>query len=61
MEARRNVMFNKAGGNASKNAMNCRLSLPMDMVRALGVTMSDREVVMTCVDNKIIIEKARKE
>ena len=60
MEVKRNIMFNKAGGNASKNAMNCRLSLPMDMVRELGVSPSDRGVVLTCIDGKIIIEKDKK-
>lgn len=61
MKAKRNVMYNKVGGNASKNAMNCRLSLPMDMVKELGVSQSDRGVILTCVDGKIIIEKDKEE
>ncbi len=61
MKAKRNVMFNKVGGNASKNALNCRLSLPMDMVKALEIRPSDRGVVLTCVDGKIIIEKDKEE
>ena len=37
-EIERNIMFAKAGGNASKNAYTCRISLPMDAIKALGVT-----------------------
>ena len=43
-EIERNIMFAKAGGNASKNAYTCRISLPMDAIKALGVTPEDRAV-----------------
>jgi hypothetical protein len=33
----------------------------MDMVKELGVSPSDRGVVLTCIDGKIIIEKDKKE
>lgn len=61
MKTKRNVMFGKVGGNASKNALNCRLNLPMDMVKALEISPSDRGVILTCIDGKIIIEKDKEE
>lgn len=59
-EIERNVMFAKAGGNASKNAYTCRISLPMDAIKALGVTPDDRSVMLTIKENKVVIEKATK-
>lgn len=57
-EVERNVMFAKAGGNASKNAYTCRISLPMDAIKALGVTPDDRSVTLTIEENKVVIAKA---
>ena len=40
MIAERNIMINKAGGNASKNAKTYRVSIPADMIKkaiSLGV------------------------
>lgn len=59
MKADRNVMINKAGGNSGQNTKNYRISLPADMVRALGVTENDRAVTLTCENGKIIIEKSK--
>ena len=59
-EIERNVMFAKAGGNASKNAYTCRISLPMDAIKALGVTPDDRSVMLTIKENKVVIVKATK-
>lgn len=60
MEAKRNVIFNKSGGNSGKNGISYKLSIPSDMVRALGVTEDDRCVILKCEDNKIVIEKSGK-
>lgn len=57
-EIERNVMFAKAGGNASKNAYTCRISLPMDAIKALGVTPNDRAVTLVIGENQIVIKKA---
>lgn len=57
MEAKRNVMINKAGGTAGKNSVNYRISLPAEMIRAIGITEVDRSVNVKFVDGKIIIEK----
>ena len=57
----RNIIIAKVGGNASKNAVNYKISLPVDMVKELGVTIEDRLVNVSCVDGKIIIEKVKSE
>ena len=57
MEAKRNIMFAKAGGTAGKNSKLYRLSLPAGMVKELGVTEEDRSVILTSEDGKVIIEK----
>lgn len=58
MQAKRNIMINKAGGTAGKNSVNYRLSLPADMVRAIGVNEDDRSVLLRLEENRIVIEKA---
>ena len=59
-EIERNVMFAKAGGNASKNAYTCRISLPVDAIKALGVKPEDRAVMLAIEENKVVITKATK-
>lgn len=50
-------MINKAGGNSGANTKNYRVSIPADMIRALGVTEDNRSVTLTLQDGKLIIEK----
>ena len=57
MQIRRNVIFNKAGGNASKNSYSYKISLPADMIRDLGVTESDRGVIIAMENGTITIRK----
>ncbi len=58
-EIERNIIFGKAGGNASKNSYSCKVSLPADAIEALGATPEDRSVIMKITeDGRIIIEKA---
>lgn len=57
MQVERNVMINKAGGNAGKESVNYRVSIPADFIRGLGVTADDKTVVLKFIDNKIIITK----
>lgn len=59
MQAKRNIIIQKAGGTAGKNSKNYKISLPADMVRELGVTEEDRSVILTCEDGKVIIKKER--
>lgn len=42
----RNIMINKAGGNAGKNSKTYRISLPAEIVKELRVTEEDRAVVL---------------
>lgn len=58
MQVKRNVIFNKAGGNASKNAMTYKISIPADMIRELGVTEDDRSVILDCENGILTIKKA---
>ena len=53
----RNIIMGKAGGNSGKNTVNYKISLPAEMVKALGVTQEDKAVSVDYVDGKIIIEK----
>ena len=51
------VIFSKAGGNASKNAISNKLSLPSKWVSEMGLTKSKRTVKVTYDGDRIIIEK----
>lgn len=53
----RNIIMGKAGGTAGKNSVNYKISLPAEMVKALGVTEKDKGVLVGLVDGKICIEK----
>ena len=53
----RNIIMGKAGGTAGKNSVNYKISLPADMVKALGVTQDDKSVSVDYVDGKIFIFK----
>lgn len=53
----RNIIMGKAGGTAGKNSVNYKISLPAEMVKALGVTMDDKAVTVDYLDGKIVIEK----
>ena len=53
----RNIIIGKAGGHSGKNTVNYKISLPAEMVKALGVTADDRGVLVDLVDGKIVIEK----
>lgn len=58
MQVKRNVIFNKAGGNASKNAMTYKINIPADMIRELGVSDDDRSVILDCKNGILTIKKA---
>lgn len=58
---KRNIIFNKAGGNAGRSSYSCKLSLPADAIKELGVNSESREVVLTIGDGKVILEKAKED
>lgn len=51
------VMFNKAGGNASKKSYNTRVSLPIKWVREMGVSEDERQIDMFFTGDSIVIKK----
>ena len=57
MQIKRNVIFNKAGGNASKNSYTYKVNLPADMIRELGVTEEDKGVILSLENGAITIRK----
>lgn len=57
-QVKRNILFNKPGGTASKNAMMARLTLPPEFVKELGITQEDKAVIISLEGKKIVIEKA---
>lgn len=58
MQVTKNIQITKAGGNASKNAKNYRVQLPVEMVKLLGITEDDRSVTISFSDGAISIKKA---
>jgi hypothetical protein len=50
----------KAGGNASKNALSYKLTLPVAWIKEMGIDLESREVIATFDGNKIIIEKGKR-
>lgn len=58
MQIKRNIIFNKAGGNASRNAITYKINIPADMIRELGVTEDSRSVTLTCENGIVTIQKA---
>lgn len=46
-ERKAKIIFTKAGGNASKNAYNCKISLPKKWIDAMKVTPDRRAVKVT--------------
>lgn len=55
----RNIIMGKAGGTAGKNSVNYKISLPAEMVKALGVTAEDKSVLVDFVDGNVIIKKKK--
>lgn len=58
MENRKaNVIFGRAGGNASKNSYTCKLSLPKTWIDRMKLTLERREVELAFDGDTITIEK----
>lgn len=56
-----NVIFAKAGGNASKNAHNCKVSIPKKWIDAMEITTDERDVTLQFDGKKIVLEKGSEE
>ena len=52
-----NMIIAKAGGNASQNAYNCKVSIPKIWADKLGVTIEDKALQLEFDGNTIFIRK----
>lgn len=58
MERRKaRVIFTKAGGNASRNSYNCKVSIPKKWVDAMGLSVAERDVALEFDGEVIVIRK----
>ena len=55
-----NVMFNKSGGNTSKNSYSPKVSIPKSWLDDMGVTLDERGIIASYEDKKITIKKEEK-
>jgi len=55
------VSVTNPGGNASKGSLRYTLTIPPIMMQELGITLEDRDLILTLEDHKITIEKGEKE
>lgn len=53
-----NMIIAKAGGNASQNAYNCKVSIPKKWADAMHVTENDKALILSFDGEKIVITKA---
>lgn len=60
-KTKRNIMMQKAGGNAGKNSVGYRISLPAQMVKEMGITPEDRSVILSFENGEIRIRKDNSE
>lgn len=53
-----NMIIAKAGGNASQNSYNCKVSIPKTWSDKLGVSIDDKALSLEFDGKSIIIRKA---
>lgn len=53
-----NMIIAKAGGNASQNAYNCKVSIPKTWADKIGVSVDDKALSLEFDGQSIIIKKA---
>lgn len=56
-ERKARIIFNRVGGNAGKNSLNTKISLPKSWVDNLELTPDNREVILRKLNNRIILLK----
>ena len=52
-----NMIIAKAGGNASQNAYNCKVSIPKSWADKIGVTPEDKALTLEFDGNSVVIRK----
>jgi len=53
-----NMIIAKAGGNASQNAYNCKVSIPKIWADKLGVTQENKSLILEFHGDSIVIRKS---
>ena len=53
-----NMIIAKAGGNASQNAYNCKVSIPKTWADKLGVSIDNKALSLEFDGKSIVIRKA---
>lgn len=53
-----NMIIAKAGGNASQNAYNCKVSIPKLWADKLGITTEDKALQLEFDGDSIVIRKS---
>lgn len=53
-----NMIIAKAGGNASQNAYNCKVSIPKKWADKLGVSPADKALSLEFDGKQIVIKKS---
>ncbi len=53
-----NMIIAKAGGNASQNAYNCKVSIPKIWADKLGVTQDNKSLILEFNGESIVIRKS---
>jgi len=54
----RKISFNLAGGNASKNSISYKLSMPTEFIKAIGIDENNKMVDIEIDGDRIIITKS---
>jgi len=59
IERKLNVAITKCYGNADENITRCKLNIPKKIVKAMGLTEDDREVILKYDEEKqeLLIKK----
>ena len=52
-----NVIFGKAGGNASRNSYTCKISIPKSWLDRMGIHSDGREVTLCFDGDRIMIQR----
>lgn len=53
-----NIIIGKCGGNASKNSLNYKITLPTSWAKELGITRESRKLIATFDGERIVFTKA---
>jgi hypothetical protein len=58
-ERKARIIFNRVGGNAGKNSLNTKISLPKSWVDNLELTPNNREIILRKITDRIVLLKSK--